>query len=66
VNHAIATGNYKRFDLLVCNCHASFSFGFFDAACTEIDNLDAEARKGVSDDRMLSATVTAAGGWVND
>jgi hypothetical protein len=66
VNHAIATGNYKRFDLLVCNCHASFSFGFFDAACTEVDNLDTETRKGVSDYRMLSATVATSGGWVHD
>jgi hypothetical protein len=66
MNHAITSGNYKCFDLLVCDCHASFSFSFFDAARAEVDNLYAETIKSVCDDRMLSATVTAARGWVND
>jgi hypothetical protein len=41
VNHAIATGNNECVYLLVSYRHASFSFGLFDAARSEVNDVDA-------------------------
>jgi hypothetical protein len=66
VNHAVATGNNQRVDLLVSNCHASFSFGLFDAARCEVNYVYAKTFKSFGDHRVLGATIAPTCGRVDD
>jgi hypothetical protein len=66
VNHAVATGNYKRFDLLVGDRHSSFSFGLFNAARREVNDVDTKTIKSFGDHRVLGATIAPTCGWVDD